>query len=196
MEACQPSKTRPLNISTPDSFSPVGRNSPLFAPGFGGTSSGIHGGASISLCLGERRYYCVFSAIFRDFLRAKPEPGWCADEPSAESWHSCCWECSQTNLAMASVRKYSGPTLTRGKGLACAVLRIRPAPGFFCGGFSRHPARPIKTSAKHLPSRSRTKMAVLDPSASFAGLCVDCLNRTTCLYAKTNGGVWRCEEYR
>lgn len=39
-------------------------------------------------------------------------------------------------------------------------------------------------------------MEVPDKSASFAGLCVDCQNRNTCIYAKTNGGVWHCEEYR
>lgn len=28
------------------------------------------------------------------------------------------------------------------------------------------------------------------------GLCVNCANRETCIYAKREGGVWHCEEYR
>ena len=30
----------------------------------------------------------------------------------------------------------------------------------------------------------------------YHGLCVNCKNRKTCIYAKTEGGVWHCEEYR
>ncbi|HOX01757.1 MAG TPA: hypothetical protein P5555_05315 [Candidatus Paceibacterota bacterium] len=30
----------------------------------------------------------------------------------------------------------------------------------------------------------------------FAGLCVDCQNRRTCIYAKVHGGVWHCEDYQ
>jgi hypothetical protein len=27
------------------------------------------------------------------------------------------------------------------------------------------------------------------------GLCVNCANRYTCLFPKSEGGVWHCEEY-
>jgi len=30
----------------------------------------------------------------------------------------------------------------------------------------------------------------------FAGLCKNCANRDTCMFAKPQGGVWHCEEYR
>ncbi len=32
-------------------------------------------------------------------------------------------------------------------------------------------------------------------SDRFAGLCVSCENRDTCIYPKPEGGVWRCEGY-
>jgi hypothetical protein len=31
---------------------------------------------------------------------------------------------------------------------------------------------------------------------SFLGLCTNCRNRHSCIYAKTEGGVWHCEEYK
>ena len=29
----------------------------------------------------------------------------------------------------------------------------------------------------------------------YAGLCSNCDNRSTCIYPKPEGGVWRCDEY-
>jgi len=30
----------------------------------------------------------------------------------------------------------------------------------------------------------------------YKGLCVNCENRETCRLAKSEGGIWHCEEYR
>lgn len=30
---------------------------------------------------------------------------------------------------------------------------------------------------------------------NFKGLCVNCEKRFGCVYAKTNGGIWHCNEY-
>lgn len=30
----------------------------------------------------------------------------------------------------------------------------------------------------------------------FLGLCANCDNRHTCIYAHTEGGIWHCEEYK
>ena len=35
-----------------------------------------------------------------------------------------------------------------------------------------------------------------DAGGEFMGLCVNCEHRDYCVQAKTDGGVWFCEEYR
>jgi len=40
-------------------------------------------------------------------------------------------------------------------------------------------------------------MAAQEPTGpkGLKGLCVNCENNSSCLHAKTEGGVWHCEEY-
>jgi hypothetical protein len=60
-------------------------------------------------------------------------------------------------------------------------------------GRPKKPSSPILTKGQ--PSTSPAGTAPNQESGGFAGLCVDCQNRHTCLYAKAAGGVWHCEEY-
>ncbi len=34
------------------------------------------------------------------------------------------------------------------------------------------------------------------PDRRYQGLCMNCENRSSCMFASTEGGVWHCEEYR
>ena len=35
-----------------------------------------------------------------------------------------------------------------------------------------------------------------EDSSKYMGLCSNCENRHTCVFAGREGGIWRCEEYR
>ena len=47
--------------------------------------------------------------------------------------------------------------------------------------------------------RKINKISIPEKNVSdeqFAGLCENCANRENCIFAKPDGGVWHCEEYR
>ena len=77
--------------------------------------------------------------------------------------------------------------------------------------FPRDPARSVLQcdefrgiSAERPLTEKDLGIAPLKPSAEyqqpaptrFKGLCVNCDSRDTCTFAKPEGGVWRCEEYK
>ncbi|MBN1980975.1 MAG: hypothetical protein JW795_05555 [Chitinivibrionales bacterium] len=41
-----------------------------------------------------------------------------------------------------------------------------------------------------------TDIGEIAASDSIKGLCVNCENKQNCVMSKTEGGIWRCEEYR
>lgn len=49
--------------------------------------------------------------------------------------------------------------------------------------------------AAYRPPDSSPGPALRGGSGGYAGLCVNCEHRKTCVYLKPEGGVWRCEEY-
>jgi len=86
----------------------------------------------------------------------------------------------------------------RGNGDA-AIPPISAAPFSYFENVVRPQAGLIKARAKAStePAKQReTKKPAMKQKADFAGLCIDCENRGTCIYAKVSGGVWHCEEYR
>jgi hypothetical protein len=46
-----------------------------------------------------------------------------------------------------------------------------------------------------LPERTRRQRRKEENEKEFRGLCVNCANRSICLFPKSEGGVWHCEEY-
>ena len=59
----------------------------------------------------------------------------------------------------------------------------------------------IRTVSKKTEAGEQ-KVSTIDPQEPvtdkhlFLGLCANCDNRRTCIYAHTEGGVWHCEEYK
>ncbi|RKX77095.1 MAG: hypothetical protein DRP87_10080 [Spirochaetes bacterium] len=55
-----------------------------------------------------------------------------------------------------------------------------------------------KTGRGGIPAKWRTsavKRKDMNPEG-LIGLCVDCEERENCMYARREGGVWHCEEYK
>jgi len=76
----------------------------------------------------------------------------------------------------------------------CTYARNARKPVQFCemhDGYSEEPAR------ADLSEVLRPDPADLRPEVPFSkGLCVNCAHRETCAWAKSESGVWHCEEYR
>ena len=66
---------------------------------------------------------------------------------------------------------------------------------YYCEEFEIAPTN-IKESQKAACEQPMAKQEDCDSSFKFKGLCVNCENRKTCNFAKVNGGIWHCEEYR
>jgi len=76
----------------------------------------------------------------------------------------------------------------------CAYARNARKPVQYCemyDGWSEEPTR------ADLSEVLRPDPADLRPELPLSkGLCVNCAHRATCAWAKREGGVWHCEEYR
>lgn len=76
----------------------------------------------------------------------------------------------------------------------CSYARNARKPVQYCemyDGYSEEPAR------ADLSEVLRPDPADLRPEMPHSkGLCVNCANRETCVWAQREGGVWHCEEYR
>jgi hypothetical protein len=77
----------------------------------------------------------------------------------------------------------------------CTFLGDPQRPSFYCEEFE----------IESVPAKRKTEEDKLQPTASFGtaeesgsliGLCRDCENRQTCVFPKSEGGIWHCEEYR
>ena len=66
------------------------------------------------------------------------------------------------------------------------IHRTTGKPVYSCDDYENHP-----TVAAPVPSTARTDIKPV----TLKGLCVDCKHRESCILAKTQGGVWHCEEY-
>lgn len=97
---------------------------------------------------------------------------------------------------MASLRK-TGHLISRRKGdLAEAICPPAPAPKVASRETNRHRSGSMKSTKGPSSTWDDTLAPALVKSSGFAGLCVDCVDRETCLYARASGGIWHCEEYR
>ena len=55
--------------------------------------------------------------------------------------------------------------------------------------------RPIKESKDMETDTAVKAKNNQEKESHFKGLCSDCRNRHTCIFPKSEGGVWYCEEY-
>ena len=80
----------------------------------------------------------------------------------------------------------------------CTFLR-NPGQGVFeCDEFKVLASAPPMTIAQPGPMARRQPVLVHrgTETTSLQGLCRTCEHRAGCTYARTEGGVWHCEEYR
>ncbi len=76
----------------------------------------------------------------------------------------------------------------------CSYARNATKPVVYC---EMHDAFAPEPSTADLSEVLRPDPSELRPELPLSkGLCVNCANRGECVYAKREGGVWHCEEYR
>ena len=80
----------------------------------------------------------------------------------------------------------------------CALTKARGLPVLQCEEFEAERDPRVKARSGVVASTEPGVDAALDVNLSgkYKGLCVDCENRDSCTFPKSEGGVWHCEEYR
>ena len=58
-----------------------------------------------------------------------------------------------------------------------------------------HPSGSRKNGKERLHADRMSRARQKKDGEEFRGLCVNCANRHTCLFPKSEGGVWHCQEY-
>ena len=76
----------------------------------------------------------------------------------------------------------------------CMYRKGSKEPVAYCEEFSTH-GNQVSTKLRHVTPQLTPSEKILDP-AGLKGLCVNCDHRATCTHAKTEGGIWHCEDYR
>lgn len=96
-------------------------------------------------------------------------------------------------------RKYHGICSTCKKAPICTYPRDPERPVLRCNEFESH-GNPSVFEGESILRTSRppvkSSAELEEDSGTYKGLCKSCLNREICPWAKREGGIWRCEEYR
>ena len=58
-----------------------------------------------------------------------------------------------------------------------------------------HPDGSRKDSKDQFPNERTSQQSHGKDREVYKGLCVNCAKRCTCLFPRTEGGVWHCKEY-
>ena len=96
---------------------------------------------------------------------------------------------------MSKNTRYFGLCMSCKNASSCTFPRDPARPAFYCEEFeidtttSTMPLKKEQSSAKSPDTNDKDSM-------KFIGLCSDCEGRKKCTFPKSEGGVWRCEEYR
>jgi len=80
---------------------------------------------------------------------------------------------------------------------AC-FYRARRGPALFCEMFDDYVASPLGGNPGHSARAGNpgTALRTADEDLSkYAGLCMNCEHRRSCVHPKPAGGVWHCEDY-
>ena len=100
----------------------------------------------------------------------------------------------ETESAAEKKTRYTGLCANCNNAEHCTYAQNARKPVMYCemyDGYSPEPARAdLSEVLRPDPSELRPELPM------SKGLCVNCANRDTCIYAKREGGVWHCEEYR
>lgn len=78
----------------------------------------------------------------------------------------------------------------------CNFQKDLQRPALYCEEFEIDTYPSAKIAGKEKPLPAAPVYAEDEDSGKFIGLCNNCDNRRTCGFAKPEGGIWHCEEYR
>ena len=71
----------------------------------------------------------------------------------------------------------------------CGNRSTAEKPVFYCEEFDAYVPESSKKRSVSAPTET------ID-SDEYKGLCFNCENREKCVFPKSEGGIWHCEEYR
>ena len=60
---------------------------------------------------------------------------------------------------------------------------------------AHHPSESRKNGKERFHADRASRALQKKNGEELKGLCVNCANRYTCLFPKSEGGVWHCQEY-
>jgi len=92
--------------------------------------------------------------------------------------------------------KYYGICTTCNFAASCANSKSAKNPIYFCEMFDDSMPPEKKIVAKPGQKPSPTSDIVDKFSSKYKGLCINCENRKTCKFARTDEGIWHCAEYQ
>jgi hypothetical protein len=96
-------------------------------------------------------------------------------------------------LSVASPKEeYSGICAICQYAPTCIYLKAADQPVLMCEMFEGYVRKDNPTRILSFTSSARSAEK---NSSEYVGLCASCRKRETCIYPKSEGGVWRCEEY-
>jgi hypothetical protein len=101
-----------------------------------------------------------------------------------------------SKLSVISPREeYSGICAVCQYAPTCIYLKAADQPVLMCEMFEGYGRKENPAPAPRILSFTTSASVAEKDSSKFAGLCASCKKRETCIYPKSEGGVWRCEEY-
>jgi hypothetical protein len=96
---------------------------------------------------------------------------------------------------MSGIPGFSGLCMSCQNAGECTFPRDPARPVWQCEEFTGYGGSPERVSFEgSSPSRTGFIAQERDLGPGI-GLCKNCANRETCNFPKSEGGVWRCEEY-
>jgi len=90
---------------------------------------------------------------------------------------------------------YSGLCSTCKNASNCTFPRDPRRPSFYCEEFEIEITAPGKAAIGDTSRLTESYIGEVETPSTSIGLCTDCENSQTCIFQKSEGGVWHCEEY-
>ena len=95
-------------------------------------------------------------------------------------------------MQLATKSSFVGLCSTCNNAATCTYRALRGGDALFCEMFDDYVPEPSLRLTAAVAAAVPEDFQPLP----FAGLCVNCESRNTCQWARSEGGVWHCEEYR
>jgi hypothetical protein len=91
--------------------------------------------------------------------------------------------------------EYNGLCASCSSATDCTFKRSAERAIMHCDEFSGYEIPGLLITEAEITAKPRLSFSEPTPSI-LSGLCVNCEERDGCTYPKSDGGVWRCEDYR